>query len=278
MADGDGYLNALFGVSGKVALVTGGATGIGRMAAEALVRAGAHVLIASRKGPACAEAAAELTDIGPGTAEGFAGDVGDEAALASLVAEISARTDTLHILLNNAGITWGEPYESFPHAQWGRVMGVNVASVFSLTRDLTPLLSAAATPQDPSRVINLGSVMGTVPLAEGAYSYSASKAAVHHLTQILAGELAAKNITVNAFAPGPFPSKMTRFAIGTEAQQEQVGANVPMGRVGLPADIAAATLYLCGPGGSYVSGAILPLDGGMHIVGPAGLFATAGAA
>ncbi|MEL6234133.1 MAG: SDR family oxidoreductase [Pseudomonadota bacterium] len=278
MADGDGYMDALFGVRGKVALVTGGATGIGRMAAEALVRAGAHVLIASRKGPACEAVAAELTGIGPGRAEGFAGDVGDEAALAALVAEVSARTDRLHILLNNAGITWGEPYESFPHAQWGRVMGVNVAAVFSLTRDLTPLLAAAGTAGDPARVINLGSVMGTVPLAEGAYSYSASKAAVHHLTQILAGELAHRHITVNAFAPGPFPSKMTRFAIGTEAQQEKVGANVPLGRVGMPADIAAATLFLCGPGGSYVSGAILPLDGGMHVVGPAGLFATAGAA
>ncbi|MEM9050021.1 MAG: SDR family oxidoreductase [Pseudomonadota bacterium] len=278
MAEQDGYLGALFGLAGKRALVTGGATGIGRMAAEALVRAGADVLIASRKGPACAAAAAELSAIGPGRAEGFAGDVGDEAALAALVAEIAARTDRLDILLNNAGITWGEPYESFPHAQWGRVMGVNVAALFSLTRDLTPLLTAAAKPEDPARVINLGSVMGTVPLAEGAYSYAASKAAVHHLTQILAGELAPRHITVNAFAPGPFPSKMTRFAIGSEAQQARVGANVPLGRVGLPSDIAAATLFLCGAGGAYVSGAILPLDGGMHVIGPAGLFANTGAA
>jgi NAD(P)-dependent dehydrogenase (short-subunit alcohol dehydrogenase family) len=117
--------------------------------------------------------------------------------------------------------------------------------------------------------------MGTVPLAEGAYSYSVSKAAVHHLTKILAGELASHNITVNAFAPGPFPSKMTAFAIGSEEGQTKVGANVPIGRVGSPEDIAGATLFLCGRGGAYTSGAIIPLDGGMNVQGPSNLFATA---
>jgi NAD(P)-dependent dehydrogenase (short-subunit alcohol dehydrogenase family) len=267
------YLDALFGLQGKVALVTGGATGIGRMAAEALVRAGARVLICSRKGDACAAVAAELSAIGPGTAEGFAADVADPAALTALVAEVRARTDRLHILMNNAGITWGEPYQTFPHAQWQRVMDVNVAAMFTLTRDLTPLLEAAATHDDPARVVNIGSVMGTVPLAEGAYSYAVSKAAVHHLTRILANELAARRITVNAFAPGPFPSRMTRFAIGSEEGQERVGGNVPLGRVGQPRDIAAAMLYVCGPGGGYISGAILPLDGGMSVQGPANLFA-----
>lgn len=272
------YLDDLFGVPDKVALVTGGAGGIGRMIAEALVRGGARVLIASRKGEACATAAAELSAIGPGSAEGFAGDVSDEAAIEALVGEVRARTGRLDILANNAGITWGEPYETFPHAQWERVMGVNVAGLFSLTRALTPMLAGAASNADPARVINLGSVMGTVPLAEGAYSYSASKAAVHHLTRILAAELAPLRITVNAFAPGPFPSRMTRFAIGSDSQRETVGGNVPLGRVGTPEDIAAATLFLCGRGGSYVSGAILPLDGGMSVQGPENLFANAGAA
>jgi NAD(P)-dependent dehydrogenase (short-subunit alcohol dehydrogenase family) len=268
----------LFGLRDKVALVTGGATGIGRMAATALVGAGARVMIASRKADACAAAAEELNALGgPGSAEGFAGDVGSEEAVRTLAAEVGRRTDRLHILLNNAGITWGEPLASFPHAQWARVMGVNVAGLFTLTRDLLALLEAAARPSDPARIINLGSVMGTVPLAEGAYSYAASKAAVHHLTRILARELAPRHITVNAFAPGPFPSRMTRFAIGSAEQQARVGANVPLGRVGEPEDIAGATLFLCGRAGAYVTGAILPLDGGMSAAGPANLFAEAGA-
>lgn len=269
------YLDDLFGVAGKTALVTGGATGIGRMMAEALVRAGARVLIASRKGPACEAVAEELTAIGPGSAEGFAGDVSGEAAIAALAEAVRARTDRLHILMNNAGITWGEPLETFPHAQWARVMEVNVAAVFTLTRELMPLLEAAATDEDPARIINTGSVMGTIPLAEGAYSYAVSKGAVHHLTRIMASEFAARRITANAFAPGPFPSKMTAFAIGSEEGQEKVGQNVPIGRVGRAEDVAAATLFLCGRGGSYVSGQILHLDGGMNAETPGNLFANA---
>ncbi len=270
------YLNGIFGVSGKVALVTGGATGIGRMIAEALVCGGAHVVIASRKGQACEVVAAELNALdASGSAEGFTGDVGSEAAIESLTAAVKSRTDKLHILVNNAGITWGGPYNSFPHKAWEKVMNVNVAGMFTLTRNLTELLGSAATDTDPSRIINIGSIMGTVPLAEGTYSYSASKAAVHHLTKILASELASKNITVNAFAPGPFPSKMTAFAIGSGEGQAKVGANVPIGRVGSSEDIAGATLFLCGRGGAYTSGAIIPLDGGMNAQGPTNLFANA---
>ena len=267
------YLDELFGVAGKTALATGGGSGIGRMMAEALVRSGARVLIASRKAEVCEAVAAELNAIGPGTAEGFAGDVSSGDGVAALSAAVAARTDQLHILINNSGISWGEPMESFPFEQWTRVMNVNAGAVFTLSRDLLPLLSAAATDDDPARIINIGSVMGTVPLAEGAYSYSASKAAVHHITRIMATELAQKRITCNAFAPGPFPSKMTRFATGSEDRAAQVGANVPLGRIGRPEDLAAATLFLCGRGGSYVSGAILPVDGGMSAMAPPNLFA-----
>ncbi len=270
------YLNSIFGVSGKTALVTGGATGIGRMIAEALVHGGAHVLIASRKGEACEAVAAELNTLdAEGSAEGFAGDVGSEAAIDELTENIKSRTDSLDILVNNAGVTWGEPYNSFSYKAWEKVMNINVAGMFTLTRNLTGLLRAGATDGDPSRIINIGSVMGTVPLAEGAYSYAVSKSAVHHLTKILAAELASKNITVNAFAPGPFPTKMTSFAIGSEAGQTKVSANVPIGRVGTPEDIAGATLFLCGRGGAYTSGAIIPLDGGMSIEPPQNLFANA---
>ncbi len=270
------YLDEIFGVSGKTALVTGGATGIGRMIAEALVQGGAKVLIASRKGEACEAVAAELNALdASGSAEGFAGDVGSEEAIDALTEAVKSRTDHLDILVNNAGISWGQPFDEFSHSAWQKVFNINVAGMFTLTRNLTPLLTAAASDADPARIINIGSVMGTVPLAEGAYSYSTSKAAVHHLTKILAAEFADKRITVNSFAPGPFHSKLTAFAFGSDEGQDKVGENVPLGRVGFPSDIAGATLFLCGRGGAYTTGAILPLDGGMSVQGPENLFANA---
>lgn len=259
-------LERLFSLEGKTALVTGGATGIGRMIAVALAGAGARVLIASRKAEACAATAAAINAEGhPGTVEGFAGDVSGEAGIAALAAEVEARTDRLEILFNNAGVSWGAPLETFPYAAWQKVMDVNVAGLFTVTQRLLPLLQASSSPQDPARIVNLGSVTGSVPLGEKAYSYAASKAAVHHLTRCLAKELAGRHVTVNAFAPGPFQSKMTAFATGTEAQAAAVGRGVPLGRIGSPDDIAGAALFLCGRGGAYITGAILPIDGGIAV-------------
>ena len=265
-ADRDRYLAGLFGLDGKVALVTGGATGIGRMIATGLARAGARVLIASRKGEDCLRVAAEIMAEHEGAeVEGFAGDVATEEGVRALGAAVSGRTGRLHILVNNAGTSWGAPFESFPHAAWARVMNVNVTGLFALTQALAPLLETGASDEDPARIINLGSVMGTQPIADGAYSYAASKAAVHHLTRILAEEMAGRRITVNAFAPGPFQSKMTAFATARDDQVARVASGVPLGRIGTADDVAGAAVYLCSRAGSYVTGAILPIDGGLSV-------------
>ena len=260
----------LFDLAGKTALVTGGASGIGRMAAEGFVRAGARVLIASRKAEACEAAAEELGAIGPGTAEGFGGDVSTEAGVAALAAEVRRRADALPILMNNAGRSWGVPLGEFPFDAWDKVMSLNVAGLFHLTQTLLPQLEAAATDDDPARVVNVGSVMGEVPQGDGAYSYAASKAAVHHVTRILAKELAPRRITVNALAPGPFVSRMTAFATADEGVRARVGAQVPLGRVGRDEDIMGCVQFLCGRGGSYVTGAVIPVSGGINVqTGPA---------
>ena len=263
-------LSELFSVKGRTALVTGGATGLGRVAAAALLSAGAKVLIASRKAEACIEAAAELSRIGP--CEGFGGTVENEAGVLAMAAEVKRRTGQLHILVNNAGLTWGAPYERYPWKAWDRVLAVNVSGLFMLTKELTPLLVASASAERPSNVINIGSVMGTVTQSETAYSYSASKAAVHHLTRILASELGPRRVTVNAIAPGPFPTNMTRFAIGSEEGEARAASTVPIGRVGSAEDMAGTVLYLTGRAGAYTSGAIIPLDGGISVAAAPAMF------
>lgn len=267
---------SLFSLDGKTALVTGGATGIGRMAAQALVGAGARVLIASRKGDACQAVADELNALQlPGTAQGFAADVGSEAGVAALIKDVEDRTDALHIVMNNAGKTWGAPLGAFPYDAWEKVMSVNVAGVFQLTQGLLPLLRKTATADDPARVVNVGSVMGEIPLGDGAYSYAASKAAVIHISKILAKELSGEFITVNSLAPGPFPSNMTAFAVGEAEKAAKVAADVPLKRLGRAEDIAGCMLFLCGPGGGYVTGAVIPVSGGINVQAGHDLFASA---
>jgi NAD(P)-dependent dehydrogenase (short-subunit alcohol dehydrogenase family) len=254
-------IDELFSLKGKTALVTGGATGLGRICAEALLGAGARVLIASRKADQCVTVSKELSGIGP--CEGFGGNVNSEEGVADLVAKVRSRTDILDILVNNAGTTWGAEFDKFNWAAWERVLSVNVIGLFTLTRDLMPMLVASGSPECPSRVVNMGSITGTLPIGGNAYSYAASKAAVHHLTRVLSNEFVARNVNVNAIAPGPFETRMTAFALGNEETRRQAVQSIPMGRFGMPADLAGALLFLCSRGGAYTTGAIIPLDGGM---------------
>ncbi|MEP1764476.1 SDR family oxidoreductase, partial [Ascidiaceihabitans sp.] len=195
--------------------------------------------------------------------------------VAAMVEEITKRTDTLNILMNNAGITWGAPLGQFPFEAWAKVQGVNNAGLFHLTQSLLPILIKSAGPDDPARVVNVGSVMGDAPLGDGAYSYAASKAAVHQITRIMAKELAGHHVTVNALAPGPFVSRMTAFATADEGMREKVGQDVPLGRVGRDEDIAGCMQFLCGKGGSFLTGAILPVSGGIQVMSGPNLFGSA---
>jgi len=252
-------IDELFTLKGKTALVTGGATGLGRICAEALLGAGARVLIASRKADQCVEVAKELSAIGP--CEGFGGNVNSEEGVADLVTKVRSRADTLDILVNNAGTIWGAEFDKFDWAAWARVLSVNVIGLFTLTRDLMPMLVASGSPKTPSRVVNMGSITGTLPIGGNAYSYAASKAAVHHLTRVLSNEFAARHLNVNAIAPGLFETRMTAFGLATEEARRHTIDSIPMRRFGTPADLAGALLFLCGPAGA--TGAIIPLDGGM---------------
>ncbi len=249
----------LFSIAGKTALVTGGSRGIGEMIVRGFVDAGAKVYLSSRKADACEALAEELRDAG-GDVTALPADLSSEPGCATLAGELESREAALHILVNNAGATWGAPLAEFDEAAWERVLALNVKGVFFTTKYLLPLLEAGARDDDPARVINVGSIDGLrVPTLE-TYSYSASKAAVHQLTRHLASRLAPR-VTVNAIAPGPFPSKMMRSTL--EAFGEQIAASAPMKRIGRAADMAGAAIFLASPAASYVTGAVLPVDGGI---------------
>lgn len=232
------------------------------MIAGGFVDAGATVYVSSRSAEACDEVAAELSETG--VCVSVPADLSTESGCRTLADEMTRRADRLDVLVNNAGNTWGAPLEEFGDAAWDRVLSLNVKGVFHTTKFLLPLLEAAAGEDDPARVINIGSIDGIqVPFLE-TYSYSASKAAVHQLTRHLAKKLAPR-ITVNAIAPGPFQSKM--MAATLDAFGEQIAAAAPMKRIGRPDDMAGAAIYLASRAGAYLTGVILPVDGGIATVG-----------
>jgi NAD(P)-dependent dehydrogenase (short-subunit alcohol dehydrogenase family) len=254
-------LSDLFDVSGKTALVTGGSRGIGLMIARGLVEAGARVIVSSRKQADVERAAAELAGIGECVA--IPADVSTPEGASELAGAVSAHFPALDILVNNAGAVWGAPLEEFPPSGWDRVAHTNVEGVFNLTVGLLGALRAAATPEDPARVINIGSIDGLRTPALENYSYSASKAAVHMLTRHLAKRLAGESITVNAIAPGPFESKMMAFALSDPDSRRAIEQSVPLGRIGRPDDVAGLTLFLASRAGAYMTGTVIPLDGGI---------------
>lgn len=256
-------LDALFTLRGKVALVTGGSRGIGLMIARGYIAAGAKVYISSRKADVCDAMAAELS--AEGECVSLPADLSTEEGCRRLSEAIVAREGALHVLVNNAGANWGAPLEEYPDAAWDKVYALNVKGIFFLTRQLLPVLEKGARDGDPARVINIGSVDGIrVPVLEN-YAYAVSKAAVHHLTRVLAARFTGRNITVNAVAPGPFESKMMA---ATLAQfRDTIIASVPLGRIGEPEDMAGVAIFLASRAGAYLTGAIIPCDGGVASFG-----------
>jgi NAD(P)-dependent dehydrogenase (short-subunit alcohol dehydrogenase family) len=249
----------LFDLTGKTAVVTGGTRGIGLMIARGLLAAGARVYISSRKPEGCAAAEQELSRHGSVTA--IPANLSAEEECLRLAGEVGQREQSLNILVNNAGATWGAPLAEFPAAAWDKLTDLNLKAPFYLTRAFLPLLEQAGTHDDPARVINIGSIDGLRVPPMQTYAYSATKAGLHHMTRVLARELGPRHVTVNAVAPGPFESKM--MAATLEAFGPQIAESAPLRRIGRPDDMAGVAIYLASRAGAYVTGAVIPVDGGI---------------
>ncbi|MBT8768660.1 SDR family oxidoreductase [Metapseudomonas boanensis] len=256
-------MHPYFSLQGRTALVTGGTRGIGRMIAQGLLEAGARVLICARDGEACRDIAAELATFGE--CHGLAADLSSEDGAKALAQALGERIEQLDILVNNAGTTWGAPLESYPAKGWEKVMQLNVTSVFSCIQQLLPLLRKAGSAACPARVINIGSVAGITSHGEEAYAYGPSKAALHQVSRMLARELVAEHINVNVIAPGRFPSRMTRFISNDADALARDTALIPMGRWGREEEMAALAISLASAAGAYMTGNIIPIDGGFHL-------------
>lgn len=252
-------VSQLFDISGKTALVTGGSRGIGLMIARGFVQNGAKVYISSRKAEACERAAAELSKYG--TCIPLAHDLGSMAEVKALAEDIKAREKKLDILINNAGAAWAEPFETYSEAGWDKLMNVNLKAIFFLSQALLPELKAAGTADDPARIVNIGSIDGILQPQLESYAYSASKAAVHHLTHHLAKHLARDRINVNAIAPGPFETKMLAPVLATA--RKAIESSVPRGRIGEDDDMIGAAIFFCSKASSFITGQVLAVDGGI---------------
>lgn len=249
----------LFGVAGKVVIVTGGSRGIGYGIAEGFVRAGAKVYVCSRKLGDCEKAAAELSQLGACTA--LEANLGSVEGCRAFAEELGRHEHHVDVLVNNAGNIWVEALADYSESGWDKVFDLNVKGVFFLVQALMPMIETAASAQDPARIINVGSIDAFHVPDHETYAYSSSKAAVHHLTRHLALELASKHVTVNAIAPGRYRSQMLENAIELEGAEEML-APIPMRRFAEGPDLAGAAIYLASRAGSFVTGTVLPVDGG----------------
>jgi NAD(P)-dependent dehydrogenase (short-subunit alcohol dehydrogenase family) len=250
-------LEEMFGLRGRVALVTGGSRGIGRMIVEGFLAAGCErIYITARKGNEIEATCAELGD----RVIGIQGDISTIEGIDALVADLSARETKLDILVNNAGVAWGADYLEFPEAGWDRVMELNVKTPFFLTQKLHGLLTAAASAERPAKVIMITSVDGQRINPWETYSYQASKAALIHLTRRMAARLVKEHVYVTILAPGAFPSSMNRAARDHGAES---AAGIPAGRVGDKWDMGGTAVYLASRAGDYTIGETVTTDGGI---------------
>ena len=254
-------LKPLLDVGGKVAVVTGGSSGIGAMMARGLVENGVKVYITARKEERLMAQAAELSELGECIA--IPADLSKVEGIEALVAAIGEREDKIDILINNAGANWSAAIEDFPEKGWDKVMDINIKSIFFATQKFLPLLKAAGNADDPARVINIASINGIRNSGMPTYAYTASKSGVIKLTEPLATDLAHHNINVNAIAPGFFPSNMTKQIVENDEMTKMAISQIPRDRMGAPEDIAGTALYLCSRASSWMIGQALVLDGGM---------------
>lgn len=249
----------LFSVAGKVAVVTGGSRGIGAMIAQGFVENGVRTYITARKESELNATAERLSALGECIA--IVSDLSTVEGIEAFAEQMNERESKLHILVNNAGATWGSPIDDFPEAGWDKVMDLNVKSPFFLIQKLLPALRRAATAEDPARIINISSINALANPGMDNYSYSASKAAIAHLTRHLAADLVKDDITVNGIAPGLFPSKMTAFFV--DGHEEEAGAGIPRKRIGSPEDAAGTAIYLSSRASAWITGNMIVLDGGV---------------
>ncbi|TDP61590.1 SDR family oxidoreductase [Roseateles toxinivorans] len=253
-------MNTLFSLQGRIALVTGGSRGIGRMIAAGFLQQGARVYISARKAEACDATAAELS--GLGECISLPADVSTAEGVAALVGALAARESRLDILVNNAGAAWGAPFDEFPEKGWDKVVDLNMKTPFFLTQALHGMLKAGAAAR-PAKVINIASIDGQTVNPLETYSYAASKAGLIHLSKRMALRLIEDGIVVNAICPGAFASEMNKDA---RDHGEAVAARIPARRVGVDDDMAAAAIYLASRAGDYVVGTTLTVDGGVNLV------------
>ncbi len=251
----------LFDVAGKVAVVSGGSSGIGAMMARGLLENGAKVYITARKAERLEAAAQELSQYGECIA--VQGDMSRVEGIEAFVAEVSKHESKIDILINNAGANWAAPLEAFPEKGWDKVMDINIKSIFFVTQKFLPLLKAAGSKEAPARVINIASINGIRNSGMPTYAYTASKSGVVNLTEHLATDLASSGINVNAIAPGLFPSDMTKQIVENDGMTKAALGQIPRGRMGQPEDIAGTAIFLSSPASSWMTGQTIVLDGGM---------------